>query len=104
MNLTDAAAYDDALTAVLAGTATEAQAKEIEAVAADLLPTLTVAANKAREAQRVRAALYSLIPADKRDAIVKVLEGDTPATPRIEIKPVEVTEPVEAAEEIAVKG
>jgi hypothetical protein len=100
MNLTDAAQYDDALTAVLAGLATEAQAKEIEAVAAALMPVLTEAANKAREAQRVRAAIYAVIPAEKREAIVKVLEGDNPAKPRIELPP----EPVEAAEEAAVKG
>ena len=64
---------------------------------------LTAAANKAREAQRVRAALYSLIPAEKRDAIVKVLEGDTPATPRIELPPVKEAEAIDATPSDALK-
>lgn len=98
MTLTEAAQYDDAVQAILAGTATEAQAKEAEAVAADLILTLNAVANKAREAQRVRTALYSLIPPEKRDAIEKVLEGDNPAKPRIEIEPVKEAEPVEAGE------
>lgn len=85
MTLTEAAQYDGAVQAILAGTATDAQAKEAEAVVADLIPTLNAVANLARETQRVRVALYSLIPAEKRDAIMKVLEGENPAEPRIRL-------------------
>ena len=82
LSFSDAASYQASFDAVVAGTATWAQAKEVEAVMQGF-EYLRAIGNAAGQVIDARTNQLAGIPADKQEAFVKLLDGDPPVQPRI---------------------
>ena len=83
MNFAEALAYQDAFEAVIAGTATHAQAIEVDAVVNGVHRYMQAAGAAAGKIMDARINLLAAIPEDQHGALAELLDRGSKAAPRI---------------------
>lgn len=103
LTFAEAAPYDDAFQACIAGTATIAQAREVHAVISALAAYINQATSAAATMINDRDRIVAIIPQDKAAQIAEVLDGKGATPPRIEFDPPIKAEPADDEAAAAVK-